>query len=94
MKDKLYGYKKESDEIKCKGVKYDVNFESLKSAVFNNELIMAKFNTIKSTKNCKIFSYTDQKTLMAYTNKKYLYSPTMSCPYGHYMINKKYEDLI
>ena len=94
LKDKLYAYKKESDEVKCKGVKYNVNFESLKNAVFNNEVITAKFNTIKSTKDCKIYSYTDETTLMAYTEKRYLYNQTMSYPYGHYMINKNYEDLI
>ena len=69
LKDKLYAYKKENDEVKCKGVKYNVNFESLKNAVFNNEVITAKFNIIKSTKDCKIYSYTDEKTLMAYTDK-------------------------
>ena len=28
LKDKLYAYKKENDEVKCKGVKYNINFES------------------------------------------------------------------
>ena len=39
LKDKLYGYRQESDEVKYKGLKNDINFESLKNAVFNNELI-------------------------------------------------------
>ena len=94
MKDKLYAYKKESEEIKCMGIKNNVNFESLKNAVFNNEIITSKFNTIKSTKDCKIYSYTDSKTLMAYTDKRYLYNQTMAYPYGHFMINKNYENMI
>ena len=70
-----------------------LNFQSLKNAVFNNELISSTFYSIKS-KNNKIFSYTDHKTLMAYGDKRYLYNPTMSYPYGHYMISKNYEDMI
>ena len=93
LKDKLYGYKKESDQVKCKGVN-DINFESLETAVFNNEMITTKLNTIKSAKDCKIYSYTDHKILMAYTDKCYLYNKTMSYPYGHYMINTNYEDLL
>ena len=93
LKDKLYGYDKESDQMKCKGMKNDINFESLKNAVFNNEVITSKFYTIKSKDN-KIFSYTDHKTLMAYSDKRYLYNPTMSYAYGHYMINQNHEDMI
>ena len=94
LKDKLYAYKRESDEIKCKGVKYNINFQSLKNAVFCNESITAKFNTIKSTKDCKIYSYTDSKILAGYSDKRFLFNQTMSYPYGHYMINKNYEDII
>ena len=57
-------------------------------------MITTKFNTIKSSKDCKIYSYTNHKTLMGYTDKRYLYSETMSYPYGHYIINKNYEDII
>ena len=95
LKDKLYGYVKENDEVKYKGIKNkDMSFERLKNALFNNECIKSEFNTIKSTKDCKIYSYTDSKTLMAYTDKRYLYNETMSYPYGHFMINKNYEDII
>ena len=94
LKNTLHAYKKETDQIKCKGVKYDVNFESLKNAIFKFELITAKLNTIKSTKKHKIYSYSDPNTLMAYTDKKYVFNETMCNPYGHYMINKNYEDLI
>ena len=83
LKDKLYAYKKETDEVKCKGVKYNINFDSLKNAAFNNEIITAKFNTIKSSKDCKMYSYTDQTSLMAYTDKRFLINQTMSYPYGH-----------
>ena len=93
LKSKLYGYRKESDEVKYKGLKNDISFESLKNAVFNNELITSQFYTIKA-KNHKIYSYTDHKTLAAYTDKRYLYNNTMSYAYGHYMINKNYEDMI
>ena len=31
---------------------------------------------------------------MSYTDKRYLYNPIMSYAYGHYMINKNYEDMI
>ena len=34
LKSKLYGYKKESDELKFKGLKNDISFESIKNAVF------------------------------------------------------------
>ena len=30
LKDKLYGYIKENDELKCKGMKNDISFQSLK----------------------------------------------------------------
>ena len=70
LKDKLYAVKRENDQIKCKGVKYNINFQTLKNAVFNNKIVTTKFNTIKSTKDCKIYSYTDTKTLMAYTDKR------------------------
>ena len=61
--------------------------------LFLNELIISEFYTIKA-KNHKIFSYTDHKTLCAYTDKRYLYNQTMSYAYGHYMIDKNYEDMI
>ena len=93
LKSKLYGYLKESDIIKYKGLKSKIDFQSLKTAVFNNELIKTDFYTIKA-KNHKIYSYTDHKTLMAYTDKRYLYNPVESYAYGHYMINKNYENLI
>ena len=93
MKDKLYAYKKENDEVKYKGIK-NGNFETLKQALFNNTIITSKFNTIKSTKDCKIYSSTDQKSLAAYTDKRYLYNETMSYPYGHFMVDKNYEDMI
>ena len=93
LKSKLYGYIKENDKIKYKGIKNELNFETLKNAVFNNELIKSEFYTIKA-KNHKIYSYTDHKTLMAYTDKRYLYNPVMSYAYGHYMINKHYENMI
>ena len=75
-------------------MKYNVNFESLKHAVFNNEVNTVKFNTIKSTKDCKIYSYSDQKTLLAYSDKRFLYCESQSYAHGHYMINKNYENLI
>ena len=62
--------------------------------MFNNELITTKFNTIKSTKDWKIYSYTDCRTLIAYTDKRYLINEIESYPYGHFMIDKNYEDLI
>ena len=93
LKSKVYGYKIDCDEVKYKGLKNDISFETLKNAVFNNELITSEFYTIKA-KNHKIYSYTDHKTLMAYTDKRYLYNPTMTYAYGHYMINKNYEEMI
>ena len=94
LKSKLYSYRKENDNEKNKGIKdKNVNFESLKNAVFNNETIKTKFYTIRSKKH-KIYSYTDHKLLMAYTDKRYLYNPIMSYAYGHYMINKTYENMI
>ena len=43
LKDKLYAVKRENEEVKCKGVNYDVNFKNLKNAVFNNEILSTKF---------------------------------------------------
>ena len=54
LKSKLYGYRKESDEV-YKGLNNDITFQSLKNAVFNNELITSEFYTIKA-KNHKIYS--------------------------------------
>ena len=94
LKDKLYAVKRKNDQIKCKGIKDNINFSNLKNAVFNNELINTKFNTMNSTNNCRIYSYTDAKTLMGYTDKRYLLNQTESYPYGHFMINNRFEDLI
>ena len=66
----------------------------MKNALFNNETIKSDFKTIKSTKDCKIYSYTDSKTLMAYSDKRYFINEIMSYPYGHFMINKNYEEMI
>ena len=95
LKDKLYGYVKENNEVKFKGIKnQDMSFQRLKNALFNNATIQSKFNTIKLTKDCKIFSYTDSKTLISYSDKRYYINETMSYPYGHFMINKNYEEMI
>ena len=93
LKSKLYGYIKENDKIKYKGIKNELDFQSLKNVVFNNEMIKSDFYTIKA-KNHKIFSYTDHKTLIGYTDKRYLYNPVMSYAYGHFMIDKNYENMI
>ena len=93
LKSKLYGYLKENEKVKYKGVKNELDFQTLKNAVFNNELIKTNFYTIKA-KNHKIYSYTDHKKLIAYTDKRYLYNSIMSYAYGHYMINKNYENMI
>ena len=34
LKDKLYGYKKESDQVKCKGLKNDIKFSIVKKCCF------------------------------------------------------------
>ena len=97
LRDKLYGYIKENDEVKYKGIKNinkDMSFERLNNAVFDNESIKSEFNTTKSIKDCKIYSYTDFRTLMGYTDKRYLFNETMSYVYWHFMINKNYEDMI
>ena len=93
LKSKLYGYRKENDKIKYKGIKNELNFQALKNAVFDNEIIKSEFYTIKA-KNHKIYSYTDHKTLMSYTDKRYLYNPVMSYAYGNYMINNNYKNMI
>ena len=92
LKDKLYGYIKDNNEVQFKGIK-NVTFQRLKNALFNNETIKNVFNTIKSTKDCKIFSYTDSKTLIEYTDKRYFINEGMSYPYGYFMINKNYENM-
>ena len=93
LKSKLYGYRKENEKVKFKGIKNQLDFQSLKDAIFDNETIKSEFYTIK-TKDHKIFSYTDQKLLMSYTDKRYLYNPVMSYAYGHYMIDNNYENMI
>ena len=95
LKDKLYAYVKEDKKVQIKGIKNkDITFERLKNALFNNKTIKNEFSTIKSTKDCKIYSYTDSKTLLAYSDKRYFIYETMSYPYGHFMINKNYENMI
>ena len=93
LKSKLYGYRKENEMIKYKGIKNELNFQSLKDVIFDNKTIKSDFYTIKA-KDHKIYSYTDYKTLMSYTDKRYLYNPVMSYAYGHYMIDKNYENMI
>ena len=93
LKSKLYGYIKENDKIKYKGIKTELDFQSLKDAIFDNKTIKSDFYTIKA-KDHKIYSYTDNKTLMCYTDKRYLYNPIMSYAYGHYMIDKNYENML
>ena len=93
LKSKLYGYHKENERVKFKGIKNELDFQLLKDVVFDNETIKSKFYTIKA-KDHKIYSYTDHKTLMSYTDKRYLYNPVMSYAYGHYMTNNNYENMI
>ena len=94
LKSKIYSYRKENEKVNYKGIKdKNINFQSLKNALFNNETIKTKFYTIRS-KNHKIYSYTDHKKFMAFSDKRYLYNPIMSYAYEHYMINKNYENMI
>ena len=86
LKDKLYGYKRESDQVKCKGIKNEIDFESLKRALFHNEILTAEFNKI-ANKDMKIYSYKCKQSLIAYSDKRYLFNEIMSYAYGHYMIN-------
>ena len=62
--------------------------------MFNNKTIKSEFKTIKSTKDCKICSYTDSKPLISYTDKRYYIDEILSYPYNHFMINKNYENMI
>ena len=100
LKDKLYAYVKEDNEVEFRGIKFknkknnDITFERFKNALFNNESISNEFERIKSTKDCKIYSYTDSKTLISYSDKRFYINETMSYPYGHFMINKNYENMI
>ena len=93
LKSKLYGYRKENEKVKFKGIKNQLDFESLKDAVFDNKTIKSEFYTIKA-KDHKIYSYTDQKLLMSYTDKRYLYNSVMLYANGHYMINNNYKNMI
>ena len=100
LKDKLYAYVKEDNKVEFKGIKFknnknhDITFERLKNALFNNETIKNEFDRIKSNKDCRIFSYCDSKTLISYSDKRYFINEIMSYPYGHFMINKNYENMI
>jgi hypothetical protein len=97
LMSKLYSLKLQKEENnvikKAKGVKNlylkkNVNFEHYKQCLFNDTVITAKFNTIRSF-NHQLYSVTEvKKALCCNDDKRHIFPDKIhTLPFGHYSLN-------